>query len=168
MVDCIDNMCCPFLPTFSQINLSSLEDYISCPVKSDIWCGSLHNRRKVSRSVSGHLEGLRVITSHPSLFSLCRNLRCDTLGALLQPGSRNEEDTQLSCSRNTMGRTKKIQGGISDRSITEQTLGYSERQESLACCSPRGRKESDTTEQKNKDESPQWNILHMPSREKNI
>ena len=31
----------------------------------------------------------------------------------------------------------------------EQTLGDSERQASLACCSPWGRKESDTTEQLN-------------------
>ena len=31
----------------------------------------------------------------------------------------------------------------------EQTPGDNEGQESLACCSPRGRKESDTTEQLN-------------------
>ena len=31
----------------------------------------------------------------------------------------------------------------------EQTLGDSEGQGSLACCSPRGHKESDTTEQLN-------------------
>ena len=96
------------------MNLSSLEDCISCPVKSDILCGLLHNRRKVSRSVSSHLEGLRAITWHLALFPPCCNLRCDVLGPLLQPGARNEEDTQLSCSRTTMGRTKKIRGGISD------------------------------------------------------
>ena len=31
----------------------------------------------------------------------------------------------------------------------EQVLGHSEGQESLACCSPWGRKESDTTERLN-------------------
>ena len=44
--------------------------------------------------------------------------------------------------------------GITDMMIimtheSEQTLGDSEGQGSLACCSPWGRKESDTTEQLN-------------------
>ena len=103
------------------MNLSSLEDCISYPVKSHILCGLLHNRRKVSRSVSGHSEGLRAIMSHPALFSPCRNLRGDILGPLLQPGSRSEENTQLGCSRTTMGRTKKIWAGTSDCSATEQS-----------------------------------------------
>ena len=36
----------------------------------------------------------------------------------------------------------------------EQTQGDSEGQESLACCSPRCRKQSDTTEQMNNNNSP--------------
>ena len=37
----------------------------------------------------------------------------------------------------------------------EQTLGDSEGQGSLACCSPRGHKESDTTERLNNDNQGQ-------------
>ena len=36
----------------------------------------------------------------------------------------------------------------------EQTVGDSEGQRSLACCSPRGRKESDMTEQLNSNNTP--------------
>ena len=37
---------------------------------------------------------------------------------------------------------------------SEQTLGNSEGQGSLACCSPRGQEESDTTERLNKATNP--------------
>ena len=37
---------------------------------------------------------------------------------------------------------------------SEQTLGDSEGQGSLECCSPRGRKESDTTERLNSNDNP--------------
>ena len=38
----------------------------------------------------------------------------------------------------------------------EQALGNGEGQRSLACCSPWGRKESDTTEQLNNNKPHQW------------
>ena len=43
---------------------------------------------------------------------------------------------------------------------SEQTLGDGEGQRSVACCSPWGRKESDTTEQLNRTEliTCMWNL----------
>ena len=46
----------------------------------------------------------------------------------------------------------------------EETLGYSEGQRSLACCSPCGHKESDTTERlstSNSLEQQDW-VEHLP------
>ena len=46
----------------------------------------------------------------------------------------------------------------------EETLGYSEGQRSLACCSPCGHKESDTTERlstSNSLEQQDW-VKHLP------
>ena len=40
----------------------------------------------------------------------------------------------------------------------EQTPGDSEGQGSLACCSPQGRKESDTTEQLNNNKDPHLGV----------
>ena len=44
----------------------------------------------------------------------------------------------------------------------EQALGAGDGRGSLVCCSPWGRKESDTTERLNK--KPSYNILHMSNR----
>ena len=58
-------------------------------------------------------------------------------------GLRYLGDTQMGATKNEMvGWHHRLNG-----QEFEQTLGDSEGQGSLACCSPWGRKESDTTEQ---------------------
>ena len=48
-----------------------------------------------------------------------------------------------------------------DRHELEQTLGDGDGQGSLVCCSPWGRKESDTTERLNNNNNPYFNTMDI-------
>ena len=81
-----------------------------------------------------------------SLEGLMLKLKLQYFGHLMQRAYSLQKTLMLG---KTKGRQQRMRylGGITDsiRHESEQTLGDTEEQESLACCSPWGHKESDTT-----------------------
>ena len=87
-----------------------------------------------------------------SLEGLLLKLKLQCFGHLMQRADSLEKILMLGKiegkSRRQQQRRRWLDG-ITDSVDIEQTLGDGEGQRSLACCNPRGCKESDTTEQLN-------------------
>ena len=96
---------------------------------------------------------LKEISPDYSLEGLMLKLKLQYFGYLMQRADSLEKTLML---RKTEGRrrrgrqrTRWLDGITDSMDMSEQTPGDSEGQGSLACCSPRDHKESDTTERQN-------------------
>ena len=80
-------------------------------------------------------------------------MQTNTFGHLMQRTDSLEKTVMLEKiegrRRRGQQRVRWLDGIINNRREFEETLGGSERQGNLACCSPWGHKESDTTERLN-------------------
>ena len=94
---------------------------------------------------------LKEINPECSLEGLMLKLKLQYFGHLMQRANSLEKTLMLGKIEGRRRKDDRMRwlDGITDLVEFEQALGDGERQGSLACCSPWGRKESDTTERQN-------------------